>query len=1442
MLCLDLWMKVWDDPHAQRVGRNGQSQNGVDIVGQPHGTSEVVGVQCKCKELLTGQQVAKAELLKEIEKAKAFSPKLTTFILATTAQRHEPIQRLALELTQQHRKSELFEVHVYAWQDIVERLIALRPPLARQMYDDLADDPALRQIERKLDLLLLSTLEGGASEGGSSSAGMAFRESLVGAVSPNKDRLLPRTQWRGSRGGDPARNDDRQRSSKAGGDLPADTIESIGSGSIIEETLPVGPAGAGAFLLVVSCLRSELARWNHDHAAELARVLETALASGVSIDRLVIPSILALIVRVRLNQAETGSDHGNLESVAPLLVQAEKMAEGDADRLAELAALKASLENLQNGPAAALALLKGRADAYAIRTRTALLLNQQEFAEAMGVVEGVEPHEWWCDVAVKAYALNDQVERAQSLVRWAAGLSDRSRYPQCVVRLGEGLMARALAGHDKGVNILPQDIRPYERDRLEVVADTLRPVLQTIHTAGKPTSGLDMVALQIAWQANHLLQRREVAAELLGLMNVWTPVPIGVGQGVVLGYIEAPPDLPDRLRKDHPGDLDAVMLAAVIEAGSLGRYADAFVKAKELVPLADSNEKKEELFKLFHTIWQSIEGPAVAECEAIAGPLVAHNPRLHAIFAAGIALRRGDADGAIAILDGQEAEEDPFWLQYRANSCLQKRQLAEAVDFLLSAAKITGHADLLHKTGDVAFQAKRYDVAVWCYERLAEIQPRNLPVRNNLAHIYSFVLHDLAKAAEQFRALRAAEPDNAMHAFNLAVCLTQMFRHEEALVLYHQLCSQDSPLIQAVLGRAQLQHGMGRPDAALASLVPFRERFWHVPDFLMLFMTVAHAAGNDAAADEALMGLEQARVQGAVKPETFRQIHEDEGLELLKQSITRTQARNERLHTGMLKGRMPWVWAEQVSQNAIYWGWRIRTQEMGWIDDEPTNRARFSLYSTNGFHPRQTEEGRRTLLPLAWPSPGTKVVADLSALITLHRLGLLDAAAAYFGEVLVPAGYLPTVLEDSRRMVFHQRSQQQSAEQIAKLVNSGRIVVLAEGTDPAAAMAIADEYADSAVHRYRLRDLIGPVHQVGLISDTDFAGISRLCVKLSAVDEQQPALGQFQDVMVDLTTLETVANAGLLNTVAGFYRLRITAGAHREVIQRLDAVAYQEETRQWHMDLWTRLRGDPRFKFVAHTVPEEMRHSDGAAKDYLPFLACFVARETRLPLLADDRVCQAFALNDVPDAPYAAFGSDVVALALLAAGKLDVDKAAAASRQLMQWRYRFMVPSPEILKTLSDQYRGTVPGIALQEVAEYVHDCMRDPGLFGGREKTELGESMAGRLYMAWGAVVPEFLTLVWQDDTFSPEAATRLTQWSIRELLPSCPRVIDGRTRVRMGSLTPRLVLSRTLVALSALPGNPRLADAMQAMKEALELTTDEYHRILTEVLHDTARTTAES
>ena len=114
-LCLDLWRDIWQE-HAQKNGRSGQPQAGVDVFGQRQGMW--IGVQCKQKDGMLRRKVTITELDEEVAAAKRFTPPLSTFILATTGSRDVALQQRARELTEQHRDQGIFSVEIWSWDDI----------------------------------------------------------------------------------------------------------------------------------------------------------------------------------------------------------------------------------------------------------------------------------------------------------------------------------------------------------------------------------------------------------------------------------------------------------------------------------------------------------------------------------------------------------------------------------------------------------------------------------------------------------------------------------------------------------------------------------------------------------------------------------------------------------------------------------------------------------------------------------------------------------------------------------------------------------------------------------------------------------------------------------------------------------------------------------------------------------------------------------------------------------------------------------------------------------------------------------------------------------------------------------------------------------------------------------------------------------------------------
>ena len=136
-LCHQLFKAVWCDPLAQKVGRPGQAQQGVDIYGSPNGNYEIFqGVQCKAKEVQYGSDPSLAELQREIAKAEAFQPTLSHWIFATTAPVDATLQQKAREISAARDREGRFTVSVLGWSEITSLLCQHKQVLA-EFYPDM---------------------------------------------------------------------------------------------------------------------------------------------------------------------------------------------------------------------------------------------------------------------------------------------------------------------------------------------------------------------------------------------------------------------------------------------------------------------------------------------------------------------------------------------------------------------------------------------------------------------------------------------------------------------------------------------------------------------------------------------------------------------------------------------------------------------------------------------------------------------------------------------------------------------------------------------------------------------------------------------------------------------------------------------------------------------------------------------------------------------------------------------------------------------------------------------------------------------------------------------------------------------------------------------------------------------------------------------------------
>lgn len=103
----------WRNPDFTRHGRQGQSQDGVDVYGKDD-KGRLIGLQCKN----TWSGVTEGTVEEEVKKADDFKPALAKLYIATTAATDKTVQAFVRSLSDKRKAAGLFEVEILFWNDV----------------------------------------------------------------------------------------------------------------------------------------------------------------------------------------------------------------------------------------------------------------------------------------------------------------------------------------------------------------------------------------------------------------------------------------------------------------------------------------------------------------------------------------------------------------------------------------------------------------------------------------------------------------------------------------------------------------------------------------------------------------------------------------------------------------------------------------------------------------------------------------------------------------------------------------------------------------------------------------------------------------------------------------------------------------------------------------------------------------------------------------------------------------------------------------------------------------------------------------------------------------------------------------------------------------------------------------------------------------------------
>ena len=135
-----LFAAVWRAPLAQKNGRSGQQQYGVDVYGTPEAApGKNFGVQCKGKNEGYGAKATIAEFDAELAKAEKFRPTLGHWTFATTASNDAPLQEHARLVSERREREGQFPVVAIGWETI-QALLSSHQTVVEEIYPEHAGD------------------------------------------------------------------------------------------------------------------------------------------------------------------------------------------------------------------------------------------------------------------------------------------------------------------------------------------------------------------------------------------------------------------------------------------------------------------------------------------------------------------------------------------------------------------------------------------------------------------------------------------------------------------------------------------------------------------------------------------------------------------------------------------------------------------------------------------------------------------------------------------------------------------------------------------------------------------------------------------------------------------------------------------------------------------------------------------------------------------------------------------------------------------------------------------------------------------------------------------------------------------------------------------------------------------------------------------------------
>ncbi|HBJ35986.1 MAG TPA: hypothetical protein DDZ51_14810 [Planctomycetaceae bacterium] len=1104
---------------------------------------------------------------------------------------------------------------------------------------------------------------------------------------------------------------------------------------------------------------------------------------------------------------------------------------GSLDLKARLLAIEAVLEWRFGDCSTAYEELADCDHDIAVATRISLLLDRDDVEAACEVADSNVRTERLAEQASLAYLLagrdNDAIEACRFLRQPKYSLL---RYYRCLVHCGRVLVARSQTACRS--NLIPTMLTPEQVDDHSEARKTIEPVVSKVRSSGRIETGIESEAISLRLRIAHLLGE-DNASQWAELLLTYRPLHLDVLNAIRWGLLKADSKILTKLRDENVDDPETLISCVEMEVFRLEEWETGLAHAEQLSKTGITTNQSERLADIAFQVAAFAPEEYRSRSLRLMNVLVGKEHRFFAMLDAKKAIEEKEYTEAETIMRGIPHKGDPDCLSLLAISLEGQQRSKEALDYLDELCEITGHPQALWRAYRAVQAIGAKERVEPLLERLQKFPSERREALQYLSNLYLSELKTdaaLRKAIPVVEALQRIDNEEPRHYFNHAIALRQLGQTDDAIALA-SLASQRFPdHLDLLFLLAQYYCETDRIGTAFETLhdKDVKDRFWSDATFLTRYLDLAYQAGREENAHHAMIRLREVEDGLPEKDRLLRQASLDELIEHVK---GRREFLDE-LHSKVAQGQLPWSIPAHIDRVPLTAAIDYRTQDLV-VGESEGSRAQFITYASNGFciGNRERMPGKQFVRIVAPPS-GTTIVADLTSLITLFRLGVLETTAEFFGKILVPTAYRDYESRDALRL---QPSQKHRAEQTKLLVD-----MLQRGDIKSQDGPLPDGACLVGIDPDIEEDLLPGDLVEWLVTQGAISGTKRKTIldKYDLPHSKRSDLDQLHDANRIFFTAEAVRSlhkAGVLAELTEAMDVVLAESAASSL--RGDLFSYDNQASQLidSRRFWRLLRELEAIEF-AEVESNKSDDVDQAVDEAfeVTLAAMKLAVDQRLPFLADDRTLLTAVSNNGTGEPTSAFSSFDAIEQMRVEKVIANEDALAHQRKLMRWRYRFHLPSEELLLYAIKSFRTSksIVGKPLEEVAKYFQSCMRDFGLHGTLSDTDPPRSFGFELYASWMRLAADLAVSVTHDDGLSESERTEIICWIIDYLAPNIPLTPASERQVSMAENGSQIFFTHVLCQLSSIPDHERSCALISAMRDRFTMSNHDFHQTVSDVV----------